>query len=120
MKVEDIIEGLNRHIENKRRDLNIEVKGHIVLQKEININSSFKAYKNYRYTVWFTNGKSYRLITVSQSARVLDGQEEFIERQMNTILCESIFDWIGSKYYDEVIKGEYNGVSEDRNEQISN
>lgn len=116
MKVEDIIEGLNRHIENKRKDLNIEAKGHIVLQKEINTNSSFKAYKDYRYTIWFTNRKSHRLIIVNQSARVLDGQEELMERQMNIILCQSLFDWIGSKYYDEVIKGEYNGIPEDRNE----
>ena len=116
MKVEDIIEGLNRHIEIKRRDNKIDAKGHIVLQKEINTNSSFKAYKNYKYSVWFTNRKSYRLITVSKSARVIDGQEELIERQMNTILCQSLFDWIGSKYYDEVIKGEYNGIPEDRNE----
>lgn len=116
MKVEDIIEGLNRHIENKRKDLNIAAKGHIVLQKEINTNSSFKAYKNYRYTVWFTNRKSHRLITVSQSARVIDGQEEFIERQMNIILCQYLFDWIGSDSYNKVINGEYNGVPEDRNE----
>lgn len=116
MKVEDIIEGLNRHIENKRKDLNIEAKGHIVLQKEININSPFKAYKNYKYTIWFINRKPYCLITVNQAARVIDGQEEFIERQMNTILCQSLFDWIGSDSYDKVIKGEYNGIPKDRNE----
>ena len=117
MRVEDIIEGLNRHIEIKRKDMKVNTVGHIVLQKEISSNSSFKAYKEYRYTIWFAkNRKSYRIITVQQSARVLDGQEGNMEKLMNTILCQTLFDWVGSDSYNEVIRGEYNGFSEDRNE----
>ena len=117
MKAEDIIEGLNIHIEAKRRDLNIKTKGHIVLQKEIEPNQTFKAYKNYRYTLWFVKDKkSYRIMTVQHSARVLDGQEGPVQRQMNIILSESIFNWIGSSFYESVIKGEYNGVSESSSE----
>lgn len=117
MKVEDIIEGLNLHIEIKRRNNKIDAKGHLVMQKEIKVNPTFKAYKEYKYTIWFVkNRKSYKVLTIQQTARVIDDYEDAIHKQLNTMLCQSIFDWIGSKYYDEVIKGEYNGIPEDRNE----
>ena len=45
MRVEDIIEGLNRHIEHIRKLNNIEFKSHLVLKKEVNVNPNFKAYK---------------------------------------------------------------------------
>lgn len=116
MKTEDIIEGLNKHIETKRKDRGIKTTGHLVLQKEIMPHSSFKVYKIYKYTLWFTKrGKSYKVITVQHTAKVPDGQEENMLREMNIILSTLIFNWIGSDFYEVVIKGEYNGVSEDRN-----
>ena len=42
MKAEDIIEGLNKHIEIRRGERGIENVGHIVLQREIIPHSSFK------------------------------------------------------------------------------
>ena len=110
MKAEDIIEGLNKHIETKRSERGIENVGHMVLQKEIMPHSSFKVYKIYKYTLWFTKrGKSYKVITVQHTAKVPDGQEE-------NMLSTLIFNWIGSDFYEAVIKGEYNGVSENTNE----
>ena len=47
MRVEDIIEGFNKHIEEKRKELNINTKGHLVLQKLITPSPTFKAYKFY-------------------------------------------------------------------------
>ena len=65
MKSEDIIEGLNKHIETHRKDKGIKATGHLVLQKEIMPHSSFKAYKIYEYTLWFTKkGKSYKVIVL--------------------------------------------------------
>lgn len=117
MKAEDIIEGLNLHIETRRSESGIENVGHIVLQKEIMPHSSFKVYKTYKYTLWFTKrGKSYKVITVQHTAKIPDGQEENMLREMNIMLSTSIFNWIGSDSYESVIKGEYNGVSEDKNE----
>ena len=117
MKAEDIIEGLNLHIEIKRRDNKIDARGHLVMQKEIKVNSTFKAYKEYRYTIWFVkNRKSYRVLTIQQTARVLDDYEDAIHKQLNTMLCQSIFNWKGSDSYNKVIKGENNGTPEDRNE----
>ena len=117
MKAEDIIEGLNKHIEIRRGERGSENAGHIVLQREIIPHSSFKVYKTYKYTLWFTKrGKSYKVITVQHIAKVPDGQEENMLREMNIMLSTSIFNWIGSNFYEAVIKGEYNGVSEDTNE----
>ena len=117
MKAEDIIEGLNKHIETRRSERGIKNIGHIVLQREIMSHSSFKVYKIYKYTLWFTKrGKSYEVMEIQHTAKVLDGQEENMLREMNTMLSTSIFNWIGSDFYEAVIKGEYNGVSEDNNE----
>ena len=113
MKAEDIIEGLNLHIETKRKDRGIKTTGHLVLQKEIKSHSSFKAYKIYKYTLWFAKkGKSYEVMVLEHTAKVLDGQEENMNRRMNIILSNMIFNWIGSDFYEQVINGEYNGIKE--------
>lgn len=117
MKAEDIIEGLNKHIEARRSERGIENVGHMVLQKEIMPHASFKVYKIYKYTLWFTKrGKSYKVMKVQHTAKVPDGQEENMLREMNIMLSTLIFNWIGSDFYEAVIKGEYNGVSENTNE----
>ena len=111
MKAEDIIEGLNLHIETKRKDRGIKTTGHLVLQKEIKSHSSFKAYKIYKYTLWFAKkGKSYEVMVLEHTAKVLDGQEENMNREMNIMLSNMIFDWIGSKFYEEIIQGTYKGI----------
>lgn len=108
MRAEDIIEGLNKHIETVRRDKEISAKGHIVLHKEITPHSSFKAYKIFTYTLWFINDKkSYRLLTLQQNARVIESQEENMIREMNIMFSTMLFNWIGTSEYNEVIKGEY-------------
>ena len=113
MKAEDIIEGLNKHIETRRSERGIENVGYMVLQKEIMPHSSFKVYKIYKYTLWFTKrGKSYRVITVQHTAKVPDGQEENMLREMNIMLSTMIFNWIGSSYYTEVINGTLKEVEE--------
>ena len=113
MKAEDIIEGLNRHIETKRKDRGIKTTGHLVLQKEIMLHSSFKAYKIYKYTLWFTKkGKSHEVIVLEHTAKVLDGQEEKIIRAVDMQLSIALFEFMDTEYYDQVIKGEYYGGAE--------
>ena len=51
MKAEDLVEALNIHIVQTRKSNNIEAKGHLVLQRNIQENSVFKAYKTYLYTL---------------------------------------------------------------------
>lgn len=107
MGAEDIIEGLNKHIEAVRRAKGIKTTGHLVLQKEITPHQSFKIYKVYKYTLWFTNGsKSCRVLTIHNIARVPDGHEEIILKDMDTRLSMSLFNWINSTSYDNVVSGE--------------
>lgn len=114
MKAEDIIEGLNRSIEDKREALKIKTTGHLVLQRTVKPHQTFKVYKEYEFVIWFVKSrKKYRVITVRETAKVLDGQEETIMREMNVKLSRMIFNWIGSNFYEQVIKGEYNGYADE-------
>lgn len=117
MRAEDIVEGLNKHIEDRRSERGISSKGHLVLQRVIESHSIFKAYKTYKAILWFVKGKDRHIvISLSHSDKVLDGQEEPMQQYINTELCHLIFNWIGSDFYEAVIKGEYNGVSKNNNE----
>lgn len=114
MRAEDIIEGLNRHIETKRQSLSIVTTGHLVLQRLMKPHQTFKAYKEYEYVLWFIKGsKKYRVITFKHTAKVLDGQEESLLRELNVELSKLIFNWIGSSFYEDVVKGEYNGYTDE-------
>lgn len=107
MKIEDIIEGLNLHIEDRRSIKNISSKGHLVLQRIIESHHTFKAYKTYKAILWFVKGKDKcTVIEVSHSDKVLDGQEGPIQQYINTELCRLIFNWIGTDSYKDVIQGE--------------
>lgn len=110
MKAEDIIEGLNLHIEDIRKVRHIETKGHLVLQRTIATNTVFKAYKTYKATVWFVKDRSkYAVISTDYTAKVLDSQEEKIERIINVNLCHDLFNWINSDYYNQVVEGVFKG-----------
>lgn len=110
MKAEDIIEGLNKFIEDKRNILGIKTTGHLVLQRVIELHQIFKVYKKYKFVIWFIkNNKKHKVITIRKIARILNGQEETIIREMGVELSRLMFNWIGSDFYEQVIKGEYNG-----------
>ena len=114
MKAEDIIEGLNRSIEDKRYELKINTTGHLVLQRTVKPHQTFKAYKEYEFVIWFVKGgNKYRVITLKETAKVLDGQVESMIRRVNVELSRLIFNWIGSNFYEQVIKGEYNGYTDE-------
>ena len=51
-------------------------------------------------------------MVLEHTAKVLDGQEENMNREMNIMLSNMIFNWIGSDFYEQVINGEYNGIKE--------
>lgn len=110
MRVEDIIEGLNKHIEERRKALSINTKGHLVLQKNNTPHPTFKAYKEYNYYVWFVKGnKKYKVITVSITDKVVEGHEETILRKLDVELCKTILSFIDSFMYEAIVKGEYHG-----------
>ena len=112
--LEHFIEGLNNHIKGRREVLGIQTIGHLVLQREIIPHSTFKVLKTYKYTIWFVkDSKTYEVLTLKHTVRSLVGQEESVNKDMSVTLSEMLFNWVGSSFYDEVIRGEYNGIPED-------
>lgn len=111
MKIEDVIEGLNRHIERVREDLGIKAKGHLVLHKSIETHPTIKIFKHYKYDVFFVNDKHKEIvINTSYKGRLANAEIESIEHKLDIQLSTLMFEWIGSDTYKEVLKGEYNGV----------
>lgn len=111
MKIEDIIESLNRNIENKRIELNLDpILGHLVLQKTIKPHSTFKAYKEYTFTIWFVkNGTKHIIMKLANTDKVIEGRDEMLVNRLSKELCYMLFNWVGSESYKQIIKGEYNG-----------
>ena len=113
MQIEDLIEAFNLTISQYRKSNNIDNKSHIVLQKNIEQNNTFKAYKTYIRTLWYVNGRNkYIILKVSHTDKVLDGQEEKIIRAVDMQLAVALFEFMDTEYYDQVRKGEYYGGAE--------
>ena len=113
MQIEDLIEAFNLTISQYRKLHNIDSKSHIVLQKNIEQNNTFKAYKTYVRTLWYVNGRNkYIILKVSHTDKVLDGQEERIIRAVDMQLAVALFEFMDTEYYDQVREGEYYGGAE--------
>lgn len=111
MKLEYIIEGLNRHIDSKRKSANILEGGHLVLQKIITPNPTFKAYKSYEAILWFVNNSNkYKVLVVNYTAKIVDGQEELVNKELSIQIGLALFNWIGSESYNQVLTGIFKGV----------
>ena len=113
MQIEDLIEAFNLTISQYRKLNNIDNKSHVVLQKNIEQNNTFKAYKTYIRTLWYVSGRNkYVILKVSHTDKVLDGQEEKIIRAVDMQLSVALFEFMDTEYYDQVRKGEYYGGAE--------
>ena len=113
MQIEDLIEAFNLTISQYRKLHNIDSKSHIVLQKNIEQNSTFRAYKTYVRTLWYVNGRNkYIIFKVSHTDKVLDGQEEKIIKAVDMQLSIALFEFMGTEYYNQIINGEYYGGAE--------
>ena len=113
MQIEDLIEAFNLTISQYRKLNNIDSKSHIVLQKNIEQNNTFKAYKTYIRTLWYVSGRNkYVILKVSHTDKVLDGQEEKIIRAVDMQLAVALFEFMDTEYYDQVRKGESHGRAE--------
>lgn len=63
IKIEDVVEAINQCIERKRESLNLDLKGHLILKITSKQHDTFKALKQYIYTlVYHYNGKNIPVI----------------------------------------------------------
>lgn len=116
MRIEDIITIINNRIEETRKRLNINAKGHLVVSRSIDINKSFKAYKTYIIELWYIHypnimscPKKYKIFRTGLTGKVLQGQEETIKEDCDNKFMYSIFELLESEYYQQMIRGEYYG-----------
>lgn len=110
MRMEDMVEGLNRHIEGQRVIRNIITHGHLVFQLSITPHETIKAYKKYEAVVWFVKDKAkHRVVTATQTAKVIEGEDKHILRVLNIELSKTLFSFIGTEIYNQIIEGTYDG-----------
>lgn len=117
MTAEHLIEALNDHIANKRKKQGIECKDFLVLQKYIKQHKTIKAYSEYTYIFWLVHNKNkYEVLRVSDIFKTTDAStdldpEEVLWGKLDYTLGKILFDFIGSKEYDAILKGSYGNTS---------
>ena len=113
MRPEDIVEGLNKHIEDIRVQRKIITDGHLVFQLTIAPHETIKAYKKYEAIVWFVkDGNKYRVATVKQVAKVIEGEDKFIMRVIYIELSRALFSLVNKEEFQQIIKGNYGNIDE--------
>lgn len=109
MNIEDVIECLNTHIESRRKEQKINAGGHLLLQKTIIPNHIYNTYKDYNYTLWFVNKEvKKKIIILNRVSNTAVELKDGIINYMDKELIKLLFNWIESKEYIEVIRGEGN------------
>lgn len=105
MKADELIIALN----NKCQKNNEE--GRFVLQKNIEVNSSFKLYKTYSYKLWYVlKRKKIIILTAQITDKVITGQEEIINKQLNIIFLEKVLSLINSETWENLKSGIYGTI----------
>lgn len=108
MKIEDIVNSFNTHIKERRSAFNIDTNGHLVLQKIIKPCTSFKAYKECEYILWFVKSRNkFKFITIKKVIKLLESQGDTALKELDLELSKALFDIIGSSTYDKILSGEY-------------
>lgn len=91
MELEDIIDALNRHLENKKSE-EIPVR-HFVLHKHITNAGTFKVYKNFEYTLWLINGENkYQVLIKSETLKFSEGTKSTVIKQFEVDFLTELFD----------------------------
>lgn len=113
MRIEEMVEGLNRYIEEERINRGIDLYSHLVFQLSISSHDTIKAYKKYEAVVWFVkSGLKYRVATVNQVAKVVDGEDKHIMRTISIDMSRMLFSLINKKAFQQIIEGTYGDTNE--------
>ena len=85
MKTEDMVEAINLELEDERRQLQIESKGHFILQRNVETDPSFKKYKTYSIKLWYFKNKKEQFLVLSDAItdRIVGDNDEKIIRTLN-------------------------------------
>lgn len=105
MELEDIVEGLNRYVEGERNNKHIESCGHFVLQREIELHPTFKAYKSYKATVWWVIPRhKEKAITICNLQKVTtEVQEANLWKEIGIQLIIKVAELVSSSDFSKYI-----------------
>lgn len=107
MKTEDISEALNNEVDRRRQIRNTNIKSTFIIQRNIEMNPLFKAYKKYSVLLWYVQDrKKYRILTIEKMERVLD-KDDMIIKAINVELLGKLFEFQTTKEWEYLIDGEY-------------
>lgn len=89
---------------------------HFILHKKIECNSFSKAYKEYKWTLWYINsGEKFRVTTLSHTSRVVTEKEESeMVKYMEELLLTFIFNLLlDHDNLTLMLNGRYKGTDTD-------
>ena len=106
MKTEDIVEAINLELEDRRRQLQIESKGHFILQRNVEIDPSFKIYKTYSIKLWYFKTKKEQFLVLNDciTDRVVGDDDEKIIRALNISFLSKFFKLYNSEKWINIVK----------------
>lgn len=109
MSIVDIVEVLNKYINSLRAAHSLPIKGmqHLVSQFTITPHSTFKAYKEYKLTLWaVTKRDKYKVL--SSYTKGNSTREEQLIKEVEQEFMLKLFDLLRDKYkLEDIIHGEY-------------
>ncbi len=109
MRTEDLIDCFNKHIQYRRSESGIDTTGYIAYQYSVTAHKTFKALKEYNVIVWFIkDGRKYMVLTINQVISPPSLKGVSTSDELSKIICEALFNLIGSNIYEQVISGDYN------------
>lgn len=110
MELYDIIDSLNQAIQDKRLKHNINKSSYLVVIEQVIPNEVHKLYKSYECTLWYIDSDiKQKVMMISQFKRLPEYEEEAMKFKVRKQFIKTLFLWIGSKSYAEVVNGIYNG-----------
>lgn len=105
MKTEDIVEAINLALEDKRKEMNIEKRGHFILQRNIETDPSFKIYKTYSIKLWYFKNKKEQFLVLSDSItdRIIGDIDEKIIRALNISFLTNFLKFYNSQEWLNIV-----------------
>lgn len=95
MTTDNIIKAMNKHLKGKGCE-----SFFLVGRRTIEPNKKFPVYKEFTIIVYLVEKGSHReLMRVSNTDRVISGDEEKAWSSVNTALLDQLFSWIESEEY---------------------
>ena len=108
MTLEEIVEVLNNNIELSRTAQQLDTNlGHLVLQKTVDVNPTFKSYKKFYLVVWFVRDKKKsKVLSVEKQTSYSTYDKDMIELDKEFI--KHLFNLVGdNSIMDSIIYGNY-------------